>query len=85
MLGGNRLDLVIPANQSKQALELVSPIATGDVQFDHQKNLISIPVSDQTKALIAVATTLAEAGIQPEDLALRRPTLDEVFLHLTAN
>jgi len=25
----------------------------------------------------------SEAGIEPEDLSLRRPTLDEVFLHLT--
>jgi ABC-2 type transport system ATP-binding protein len=26
---------------------------------------------------------LEETGIQAEDVALRRPTLDEVFLHLT--
>lgn len=28
---------------------------------------------------------LATAGIEVEDIALRRPTLDEVFLHLTAD
>jgi ABC-2 type transport system ATP-binding protein len=26
---------------------------------------------------------LHEARIEPEDITLRRPTLDEVFLHLT--
>jgi len=30
-----------------------------------------------------VTTALSEARIEPEDLAVRRPTLDEVFLHLT--
>jgi ABC-2 type transport system ATP-binding protein len=32
-----------------------------------------------------VARTLAEAGIAAEDIAVRRPTLDEVFLHLTGH
>jgi ABC-2 type transport system ATP-binding protein len=40
-------------------------------------------VADRTRALIAVATALAEARLEPDDLTLRRPTLDEVFLHLT--
>ena len=29
------------------------------------------------------ATALGDAGIEPVDVTLRRPTLDEVFLHLT--
>jgi ABC-2 type transport system ATP-binding protein len=33
--------------------------------------------------LIRIATQLAAAGIEVDDIALRRPTLDEVFLHLT--
>ena len=34
-------------------------------------------------ALTEAARALADAGIAVEDIALRRPTLDEVFLHLT--
>jgi ABC-2 type transport system ATP-binding protein len=34
-------------------------------------------------ALFGVVRALEEAGIQAEDVALRRPTLDEAFLHLT--
>jgi ABC-2 type transport system ATP-binding protein len=34
-------------------------------------------------ALSGVVRALEEAGIEAEDVALRRPTLDEVFLHLT--
>jgi ABC-2 type transport system ATP-binding protein len=32
-----------------------------------------------------MATALGDAGIEPIDITLRRPTLDEVFLHLTAD
>jgi ABC-2 type transport system ATP-binding protein len=36
-------------------------------------------------ALTEVVRALDEAGITAEDIALRRPTLDEVFLHLTGH
>jgi ABC-2 type transport system ATP-binding protein len=36
-------------------------------------------------ALTETVRALAEAGIETEDIALRRPTLDEVFLSLTAS
>jgi ABC-2 type transport system ATP-binding protein len=35
------------------------------------------------RALTEVVRALDAAGIAAEDVALRRPTLDEVFLHLT--
>jgi ABC-2 type transport system ATP-binding protein len=37
------------------------------------------------EALSGVVRALNEAGIEAEDVALRRPTLDEVFLHLTGD
>ena len=37
-----------------------------------------------TTDLIDVVRTLDGLGVRPTDLRLRRPTLDEVFLHLTA-
>ena len=36
-------------------------------------------------ALTALLATLEAAGIAAEDVALRRPTLDEVFLQLTGH
>jgi ABC-2 type transport system ATP-binding protein len=35
-------------------------------------------------ALTSVVRELDDAGITVDDIALRRPTLDEVFLHLTS-
>jgi ABC-2 type transport system ATP-binding protein len=34
-------------------------------------------------ALTDLIPALADAGLAAEDIGLRRPTLDEVFLHLT--
>jgi ABC-2 type transport system ATP-binding protein len=58
-------------------------VASGPLRTDLRTNRISAPIQDRTQALITVATALAEAQIEPEDLSLRRPTLDEVFIHLT--
>ena len=44
---------------------------------------LAIPVADRTRALVTVSVALAEAGLQPLDLSVRRPTLDEAFLQLT--
>ena len=46
--------------------------------------VMTVPVTDRTRDLVAVSAALAAAGIEPLDLAVRRPSLDEVFLHLTA-
>jgi len=35
--------------------------------------------------MTAVLGGLGEAGISPEDFAVRRPTLDEVFMQLTGH
>ena len=43
------------------------------------------PVREPVAALTALLGALEAAGIAAEDVALRRPTLDEVFLHLTGH
>ncbi|MFH8368660.1 ATP-binding cassette domain-containing protein [Streptomyces sp. NPDC018031] len=43
----------------------------------------SAPVTDPVPALTGTARTLHGQGVELEDLGLRRPTLDEVFLRLT--
>ncbi len=84
VVGGNWLDIVLsPGVDTDAVAQIVKPVATGSIRIDTQANRISVPITDRTKALVTVASVLSEAGIEPEDLSLRRPTLDEVFLHLT--
>ncbi|MDR6976614.1 ABC-2 type transport system ATP-binding protein [Streptomyces sp. 3330] len=81
--GGDRIDVVLrDAGLLGAALALL-PLSTRDVTVDPDRRLLSAPVTDRMAALSAVVRALEEAGVEAEDVALRRPTLDEVFLHLT--
>jgi ABC-2 type transport system ATP-binding protein len=83
-LGGDWIDIVVgPGVDTGIVAQMVQPLASGDIRIDAEISRISVPVRDRTKALVTVATALAEAQIEPEDILLRRPTLDEVFIHLT--
>ena len=81
-LGSDRLELVLadPADVPR-VVELAAPLADGEVRVVDVR--VSVPVRERTKALVVMANSLHEARIEPEDITLRRPTLDEVFLHLT--
>ncbi|MFC8996650.1 ATP-binding cassette domain-containing protein [Streptomyces rochei] len=79
--GGDRVDVVLrDAGQLGAALALL-PLTGARVDAD--RRLLSAPVTDRMAALSGVVRALEEAGLEAEDVALRRPTLDEVFLHLT--
>jgi ABC-2 type transport system ATP-binding protein len=44
-----------------------------------------VPVDSRTGLLASVIRDLDAAGVQLDDVALRRPTLDDVFLALTGH
>ncbi|WP_282090808.1 ATP-binding cassette domain-containing protein [Streptomyces tendae] len=79
--GGDRVDVVLRDAGRLGAAVALLPL-TG-VRVDADRRLLSAPVTDRMAALSGVVRALEEAGIEAEDVALRRPTLDEVFLHLT--
>ncbi|MDC0773810.1 ATP-binding cassette domain-containing protein [Streptomyces sp. HD] len=83
LTGGDRIDVVLrDAGQLGAAVALL-PVPKDDVRVDPDRRLLSAPVTDRMAALSGVVHALEEAGIEAVDVALRRPTLDEVFLHLT--
>jgi ABC-2 type transport system ATP-binding protein len=81
--GGDRVDVVLRDAGLLGAAVALLPL-TG-VTVDPDRRLLSAPVTDRMEALAGVVRALQEAGIEAEDIALRRPTLDEVFLHLTGD
>ncbi|OQD52936.1 daunorubicin/doxorubicin resistance ABC transporter ATP-binding protein DrrA [Streptomyces phaeoluteigriseus] len=83
LTGGDRIDVVLRDEGLLGAALALLPMAKDEVSVDPDRRLLSAPVTDRMAALSAVVRALEEAGIQAEDVALRRPTLDEVFLHLT--
>jgi ABC-2 type transport system ATP-binding protein len=85
-LGGDRIDVVVPdaADLGRVAALVARATGAGDaVRVEEPERRVGAPAAAGTAALTAVVGALAEAGIAPDDVALRRPTLDEVFLHLT--
>ena len=44
---------------------------------------MTVAVDSGTNGLLEAVRALDANGLSADDLALRRPTLDEVFLHLT--
>ncbi|WP_406199038.1 ATP-binding cassette domain-containing protein [Streptomyces sp. NBC_01017] len=83
LTGGDRIDVVLRDAGQLGAAVVLLPVPKDDVSVDPDRRLLSAPVTDRMAALSGVVRALEEAGIEAEDVALRRPTLDEVFLHLT--
>ena len=47
--------------------------------------LVTIGVRQRHGTIVEAVRRLSEAGVEVDDLALRRPTLDDVFLTLTGH
>ncbi len=83
-LGGDRIDVVLhSASDLATAAALVGRATGAEASVDRDTRRISAPVNDRVRALTEVVRGLDDERIGAEDIALRRPTLDEVFLHLT--
>jgi ABC-2 type transport system ATP-binding protein len=85
-LGGDRVDLVLHrAEDLPAAAALVERAAGAGAEMDGDLRRVSAPVSDRMAAMSEIFAALGAAGIAVEDLAVRRPTLDEVFMELTGH
>ncbi|MFC9496122.1 ATP-binding cassette domain-containing protein [Streptomyces sp. NPDC056982] len=79
-LGGDRIDVVV---RDVAQLGVAAGLLPDGVTVDTDRRLVSAPVADRMAALTETVRALQDAGVEAEDIAVRRPTLDEVFLHLT--
>ncbi|MET9887869.1 ATP-binding cassette domain-containing protein [Streptomyces sp. NPDC006430] len=85
-VGGDRIDVVVRrAEDLPAAATALARIAQGTPDTDPDTRRVSIRVAERTSALGETVRALDHAGLEAEDIALRRPTLDEVFLHLTGH
>ncbi len=85
-VGGERLEVSIGrGGDLDAAIRALSPIASGDLRVDADRRRIVVPVTGGARLLPGVVRDLDAAGLQLDDLALRRPTLDDVFLALTGH
>jgi ABC-2 type transport system ATP-binding protein len=65
------------------AAQALGTLGDGAPVVDAATRRVSLAVDDGTERLMAATRALEDHGVAVDDLALRRPTLDEVFLALT--
>ena len=85
-IGGEVLELHVAADHLSRAAETLRGLGAGESMVAEDTRLIRVPVgSEGPTVLLETVRRLDDAGIQIEDIALHRPTLDDVFLSLTGH
>lgn len=84
-LGVDVVDIhVADRTRTGEAAAAVAGLGTGDPTVDVQQGHISIPVeAGGAQIIVEVVRRLDGVGVTLSDFALRRPTLNDVFLRLT--
>ena len=85
-IGEDRID-VVPRNAGDltAAAEVVGRLAGAPATVDRDARRVSARLPDAGGRLAEIVRGLDERDVAIDDLALRRPTLDDVFLHLTGH
>jgi ABC-2 type transport system ATP-binding protein len=85
-VGGERIEVVVHNRDDiRRAASVLSIEAGGDATIDDHVRKITVAAQGGARRLAQVVRDLDEAQITIDDIALRRPTLDDVFLTLTGH
>jgi ABC-2 type transport system ATP-binding protein len=83
-LGGNVLEVQVTKRADlDKAASLIAALGTTPVRLEPALNRVTLPVKGGARVLIAAGRALDDAGVELEDLGIRRPSLDDVFLAIT--
>jgi ABC-2 type transport system ATP-binding protein len=83
-VGGERLDITLETREdAERAIAAIAPIAAEPPAM--ADGLLRMPVRERKGAIAEAVRRLNEAGIGIDDIAMRRPTLDDAFLSLTGH
>ncbi|HEV8116578.1 MAG TPA: ATP-binding cassette domain-containing protein [Acidimicrobiales bacterium] len=77
--------VVVDPGHLDQATRILARVTGSQPSVDVPARSATAPASGNVETLMAVAGALSEARIAVDDLSLRQPTLDEVFLTLTGS
>jgi ABC-2 type transport system ATP-binding protein len=83
-VGGERIEVVVhDRDELSRAAGVVAP--NGSASLDEHTKRLTIAAHGGAQQLVDVVRALGDARIALDDVALRRPTLDDVFLSLTGH
>ena len=85
-IGGDVLEFVVTRDRLADAAEAVRGLSSAEPLVDEEADRVSLRVgADGSRALVETVRRLDALGIHTEGLAIRRPSLDDVFLSLTGH
>ena len=86
-VGGDVIEFTVPdRSRAADAVAAIKPIGEGEPHADPETGVVSVGVGARgSDALIDAVRALDAADIASHGLALRRPSLDDVFLTLTGH
>jgi ABC-2 type transport system ATP-binding protein len=83
-VGGERLEITVrEGHDVARAASVLEALGEGPARVDAEARLASVAVTSHDGVLTRSIRELDAAGVEVDDAAFRRPTLDEVFLALT--
>ncbi|MFC4032741.1 ATP-binding cassette domain-containing protein [Streptomyces polygonati] len=84
--GGERVEVVVhERDRIEQAATVLARHGKGEAKVDQHTRKITVPVTGGAKLLAEVIRDLDADSIEIDDIGLRRPTLDDVFISLTGH
>ncbi|MGC5346327.1 ATP-binding cassette domain-containing protein [Streptomyces sp. DT24] len=84
--GGERVEVVVhEAAQIGPARDALARLGKGEVAVATHTRRLTVPVSGGARLLAEVIRDLDALGVEIDDIGLRRPTLDDVFISLTGH
>jgi ABC-2 type transport system ATP-binding protein len=81
-IGGSVVELHVRRHED---LGLVASVLGDAVQIDESTRRLSVQVEAGDAGLMSAVRSVQEAGVEIDDIGLRQPNLDEVFLALTGH
>lgn len=82
-LGQDVVEVSFAGHEREKAREILEKIDKAGLIEDEITGSLRIPAKQGSKTLLAVAEALSAAKLEPEEISLHRPSLDDVFLAVT--
>ena len=83
-IGGERMEIYIDSDASvADARRILAHFTTGEIHVEERR--VTAPIIGGAGTLTHALRSLDTAGVEVQDVGLRKPTLDDVFLTLTGH
>lgn len=83
-VGSEQLEVCVPAEVELSAVaEVLASVGVETPSVDPDRRRVSLAITDVVPSIARATAALHAAGLEVEDLLVRRPSMDDVFLSLT--